>query len=197
MEDQSKNRERRNSFRFKMVYPVIYTRFDDQGRKFDQKPSRSTDMSLGGVRLQSNFRVDSGEVLDITMALQSPLVEPQDRLLTFMGKVTYLIRSQDQDIELGVSIQEIEDRERTKLGRFIQRIVVSDFEHDKVTISMGQIVCPNCGEQIMSVAKLKKVVAAYRGFKDQCICGQRYEGEPYLSDAMVLSFPDKQIELLC
>jgi len=65
MEDTLKPQERRGAIRLRMMYPAVYTRFDNQGRACDQKMSRSMDMSQGGVRLQSSFSVDSGEVLDI------------------------------------------------------------------------------------------------------------------------------------
>lgn len=70
------------------------------------------DVSLGGVRLQSSFLVDSGEVLDITMALG-------ENLVTFMGKVVYVTPSKDQGLELGISIEDIEVQDRAALTRFI------------------------------------------------------------------------------
>jgi hypothetical protein len=48
-------------------------------------------------------------VLDISIALEDVLVAYQDRLVSFMGKVIYLIPSQDQDIRLGISIEKIQD----------------------------------------------------------------------------------------
>ncbi len=112
MEDTVGFQDRRGSIRFKMDYPAIYTRFDNQGRECDQKISRSMDVSLGGVRLQSSFLVDSGEVLDITMALG-------ENLVTFKGKVIYVTPSKDQGLELGISIEDIEVQDRVTLTRFI------------------------------------------------------------------------------
>jgi hypothetical protein len=112
MEDTVGFQDRRGSIRFKMIYPALYTRFDNQGRECDQKISRSMDVSLGGVRLQSSFLVDSGEVLDITMALG-------ENLVTFKGKVVYVAPSKDQGLELGISIEDIEVQDRVALTRFI------------------------------------------------------------------------------
>jgi len=112
MEDTSRFHDRRGSIRLKMIYPALYTRFDNQGRAYDQKISRSKDVSQGGVRLQSGFRVDSGEVLDITMALGETLV-------TFKGKVIYVTPSEDQSFELGISIEDIKNQDRVALTRFI------------------------------------------------------------------------------
>ncbi|MCK5552802.1 MAG: PilZ domain-containing protein [Deltaproteobacteria bacterium] len=112
MEDTFRFHDRRDSIRLKMDYPVLYTRFDNQGRECDQKISRSMDVSLGGVRLQSSFLVDSGEALDITMALG-------ENLVTFKGKVAYVSGSEDQGFELGISIEDIEDQDKISLTRFI------------------------------------------------------------------------------
>jgi hypothetical protein len=99
MEDTVGFQDRRGSIRFKMIYPALYTRFDNQGRECDQKISRSMDVSLG-------------EALDITMALG-------ENLVTFKGKVVYVTPSKDQGLELGISIEDIEVQDRVALTRFI------------------------------------------------------------------------------
>jgi hypothetical protein len=48
MEDTFRSRDRRGSIRMQMIYPTLYTRFDNQGRAYDQKISRSMDVSQGG-----------------------------------------------------------------------------------------------------------------------------------------------------
>ena len=112
MEDTFTFQDRRGSIRLKMIYPAIYTRFDNRGRAFDQKISRSMNVSQGGVRLQSSFLVNSGEVLDITMALGEDLV-------AFKGKVVYVTSSEDQGFEFGISIEDIEHQDRIALTHFI------------------------------------------------------------------------------
>jgi hypothetical protein len=112
MEDSFRFHDRRGSIRLKMIYPALYTRFDNQGRAYDQKISRSMDVSQGGVRLQSGFQVDFGEVLDITMALE-------EHLITFKGKVIYVTSSEDQGFELGISIEDIEKGDKITLTRVI------------------------------------------------------------------------------
>lgn len=112
MQDAFRFHDRRESIRLKMDYPAIYSRFDNEGREYDQKISRSMNVSLGGVRLQSSFPVDSGEVLDITMVLG-------ENLVTFKGKVVYVKSSKNQGFELGISIEDIEDQDRIALTRFI------------------------------------------------------------------------------
>ncbi len=194
---QPGTQEKRNDFRYEMVYPVIYTRFDDQGREFDQRPSKLMNMSLGGVGLLANSPVDPGEMLDISMALEDVLVAYQDRLVSFLGKVIYLIPSQDQTIRLGISIEKIKDRERCKINDFIHKLFVSNREHGGVITQQGDIVCPNCGERVERVGRVKEVTAYYGEFWDQCSCGQRYEAKPRSSDTIVLLFPDKQLEIIC
>jgi hypothetical protein len=53
MENQDRLQDRRNAIRFNLIYPAIYVRFDSEGRPFDEKPSNSVNISLGGVRLGS------------------------------------------------------------------------------------------------------------------------------------------------
>jgi integration host factor subunit beta len=112
MEDTLTFQNRKDSIRLKVIYPTIYTRFDNKGRPCDQKICRSMNVSQGGVRLQSSFPVDSGEVLDITIALGGNLV-------AFKGKVVYVASSEDQGFEFGISIEDIDDQDRVALTRFI------------------------------------------------------------------------------
>ena len=191
MEHKPRIQERRGSIRHNMIYPAIYTRFDKQGRPFDEKPSRSVNISLGGVRLQSSFPVNPKEVLDVALALE-------DSLVTYKGEVVYVIYSQDKGFELGVSIKEIENGDRMALNRL--KVLSRDYrdpEDDNVIIRMGQIVCPNCGEKIASVAKIKDMINYCKEFLGQCSCGQRYEIRISSSSTASLSFPDRQIDLIC
>ena len=112
MEDTFRFQDRRGSIRLKMDYPAIYARLDSQGRECEQKISRTMNVSLKGVKLQSSFPLDSGEVLDITMALG-------DNLVTFRGKVIYVTPSEGQGFNLGISIEDIENQDRIALARFI------------------------------------------------------------------------------
>lgn len=112
MEDSYKFHNRRESIRLSMMYPALYTRVDEKGNAYDQKMSRSMNVSLGGVKLQSNYSVDSGEVLDISMALR-------ENLINFQGKVVYVRGSEDRGFELGISIEDIADEDKIALRRFI------------------------------------------------------------------------------
>ncbi len=112
MEVTLRFQERRDSIRLKMDYPAICTRLDDQGREYSQKISRSMNISLGGMRLQSNLPVDPGEVLVITMALG-------ENLVTFKGKVIYVTPTEGKGFEFGISIEDIENQDRIVLTRFI------------------------------------------------------------------------------
>jgi hypothetical protein len=112
MEQPSRPHDRRNSIRVNLVAPAVYTRFDNKGRACDQKPSKSMNVSSGGVRLKSSFPVESGEMLDISMALGNNSV-------TFKGKVVYVTPADDQGFELGICIEEIENQDRIALTRFV------------------------------------------------------------------------------
>jgi len=112
VEDIFRFHNRRGSIRLKMIYPALYTRYDDQGRAYDRKMSRSMNVSLGGVKLQSSYPLDSGEVLNISMALR-------ENLINFKGKVVYVTGSEDQGFELGISIEDIANQDKIALTRFI------------------------------------------------------------------------------
>lgn len=191
MLDKGGIQDRRNSVRWKMIYPAIYTRFDKEGRPFDEKPSRSMNVSLGGIRLQSSFPVHPRETLDIAVALGNSLV-------SYKGEVIYVIHAQDQRFELGISIKKIRNGDRMILNRFrVQPRDSSDPEAENLILWMGQIVCPNCGEPIGSVDKIKAMIAYCKEFLGRCSCGLRYDIRISSYGSASLTFPDKDIELVC
>jgi hypothetical protein len=203
MKNQPKLRDRRNSIRFNQIYPAIYARFDDQGRPFDEKPSRSMNISLGGVRLESGFAVESEEILEITVALP-------DSLVTMLGKVVYVTQSEDQVFEFGISTQRIEYERMTPLVSYLQRILASGpmrmgpshkgiriLGHDRAVRREERILCPHCGEQIGSLARIRNMIAHCKEFYGQCSCGQKYTIKLSFANTTVLSFPDSQIEIAC
>lgn len=60
-----------------------------------------------------------------------------------------------------------------------------------------EIACPNCGQQITSIARVKEMIGYCKEFWGQCSCGQKYTFTLSLPDSVVLSFPDRQIEIVC
>jgi hypothetical protein len=113
--DEVQSQNRRNSIRLRMSYPAMVTRYDNKGRKCEQKLSKSMDVSLVGIRLKSNFPVNSGERLDITIALR-------DKLVTFEGKVIHVEPCEDQGFELGIAIEDIENPYRIAMNQFFDWI---------------------------------------------------------------------------
>jgi len=61
---------------------------------------------------------------------------------------------------------------------------------------MEQIVCPNCGEWITSVQRLKGIIDFCKEFWGQCRCGQKYRLRASGSEGVVLSFPDRQLDIV-
>jgi hypothetical protein len=51
-------------------------------------------------------------------------------LVTFKGKVVYVAPSKDQGFEFGISIEDIESRDRTTLTRFIDDFKESEQRMD-------------------------------------------------------------------
>lgn len=114
MEHRPRIRERRNSIRVKVTVQTSYIRFDDKGRVRELATSRSMDISSGGVRLKSTFRVDLREMLQVTMAFRP-------RMLTFKGEVVHVAPSKNEGLEFGLRIEEIKDQDRIALTRFVIR----------------------------------------------------------------------------
>nr|NIN00782.1 hypothetical protein [candidate division Zixibacteria bacterium] len=100
------------AFRLNASCPCTYTRFDEGGIPYDQRPSKTLDLSLEGVKLQTSFPVHLGEMLKITMALGEDLV-------TFRGQVVHVKRSVDEGFNLGLSIKDIGKIDKIALTRYI------------------------------------------------------------------------------
>jgi len=86
---------------------------------------------------------------------------------------------------------------RTAIGLSTQK----ENSHDSVSLGdawappIESVVCPNCGEQISSVARVNEMIAYCKDFFGQCSCGQKYHiGLSYSGNA-ILSLPDRQIEI--
>jgi c-di-GMP-binding flagellar brake protein YcgR len=112
MEGRPRFQDRRSSIRLELVSPVVYTQFDNKGRASAQTPSKSMDISSGGVKLKSGFVVHSGDMLEITMALGPNMV-------TFRGEVVHVTPAEDGSFEFGVRIDEIENQDKIALTRFV------------------------------------------------------------------------------
>jgi hypothetical protein len=62
---------------------------------------------------------------------------------------------------------------------------------------MDQIVCPNCGEPFGRVREFKELVKFCKTFWGQCSCGQKYHLILSTDDCMLLSFPERKMEIVC
>jgi hypothetical protein len=61
---------------------------------------------------------------------------------------------------------------------------------------MERIRCSRCGEPIATVRRLKEIVEFCKEFWGQCSCGQRYRLIESPTGAVVLCFPDTQLEII-
>jgi hypothetical protein len=178
-------------------------RFDSEGRPFDEKPSNSVNISLGGVRLGSRYPIECEEIVEITIAIE-------ENLVTMLGTVVHVARSKDQGFEFGVSARRIDHENMIPLLKYLRRILASGLNrigptwkgipalrHDRTILKGDRIVCPHCGEQIGSLARIKDMIAYCKEFYGQCRCGQKYTIKLSLSNTTVLSFPDRQIDIAC
>jgi hypothetical protein len=115
MTDEYRIPERRIVARAKINYPATYTGFDERRNPCDSRIVKVTEVSLIGVRLQSSSPIESGEILDITLALE-------DNLVSFRGKLIHATPFGEDAFHLGISIDCIEDEQRVTLIRFFSRI---------------------------------------------------------------------------
>jgi hypothetical protein len=112
MEHRSGIPERRNSIRLETICEAAYTRIDKERNPAPYTPCKAINLSLGGVRLRSSFPVTPGEKLDVIMTLRNKSIK-------FRGIVIHVNLCEDQDFELGVSIQEMDKQDRIGLKKFI------------------------------------------------------------------------------
>ncbi len=62
---------------------------------------------------------------------------------------------------------------------------------------MDQIACPNCGEPIADLARLKEIIGSYQELSSQSSWGLKYRSRVSMGDHVVLIFPDRQLEIIC
>ena len=112
MKDEFEFPDRRHVDRLKVDYPASYVQTD---RPYVRRTARLTNLSMAGVKLVSSSRVETGELLDVTLALA-------DREVSFKGRAVYVKPAEEEGFELGISIEEIDDRQRGILIRFLSWI---------------------------------------------------------------------------
>ncbi len=63
---------------------------------------------------------------------------------------------------------------------------------------MELVVCVKCGEPLGRMSGIKKMIAndPKQEFLAQCSCGQKYNLGLLTSDRMILSFSDKEVEII-
>ncbi|MBW2058628.1 MAG: glucose-1-phosphate thymidylyltransferase [Deltaproteobacteria bacterium] len=59
------------------------------------------------------------------------------------------------------------------------------------------LACPNCGQLITRIDRVKEMIGYCKELKGQCSCGQKYAFTLSPPNTLVLSFPDRQVEIVC
>jgi hypothetical protein len=174
--------ERRNAIRHEVDYSATYARFDEDGRPWNPKQSRSINLSLGGVRLRSSSPVNVKELLSISVLLKGKPV-------SFRGEVVHVIYCPNRGYEAGISIKEITNQDRMALARFEseRRYFPSDSGHDITISNPDQITCPNCGELVASADRVENIIKHCEEMHGQCSCGQRYIIRVVFSNIQIFS----------
>jgi hypothetical protein len=103
---------RRQLDRLRVDYPASYVQTH---QPYVRRTARLTNLSMAGVKLVSSSRVETGELLDVTLELA-------DREVSFKGRAVHVGPAKGEGFELGISIEEIDDRERGTLIRFLSWI---------------------------------------------------------------------------
>jgi hypothetical protein len=141
--------------------------------------------------MESRFPVQPRERLNIDVAIRN-------RLVAVRGEVVYVIPTEDETFHLGVSIRETRNRDRIPVGWLTGELMDRGHrEGGDTIIRMGQIICPNCKQQIASVDRIKAMLAYCSEYLGRCRCGLQYEIRVSSYGSASFTFPDRQIELLC
>lgn len=103
-------RERRKGPRFDVHHPVHFTRKD---RK---KDGRSLNISLEGIKIETDGEVRPDDVLDLTLLVGEALVKAK-------GRVVYVEELPDGTFHAGLVFQDISEGGRDALVRYLSDIM--------------------------------------------------------------------------
>jgi hypothetical protein len=61
---------------------------------------------------------------------------------------------------------------------------------------MDRIVCPNCGEVLGTIKRLRDLVVVGKEFSDQCMCGEEYHITLSTDDQLLLRYSDGKGQII-
>jgi hypothetical protein len=102
--------ERRRHFRVKELHPIRYC----QEVRPRPRSGLTFDLGLEGVAIETRYPLSKGELLEVSMALNS-------RLISFSGKVIYVQSLKGKKFKAGIRFEVISDQSRCFLERYLSR----------------------------------------------------------------------------
>ena len=103
----------------KRKYPRVsslnlsYVCIDEKENIINEGMGRTLDVSEAGIRLETNFFINPGQMLSLTIAIE-------DNLLDVKGKVVYSESDADGVSRAGVEFTELNESSRDVLKKFVQ-----------------------------------------------------------------------------
>ena len=108
-------RDRRRGPRFNVHQPVHFVRKDQK------KDCRSLDISLEGIKIETDAEVRPDDLLDLTLLVGESLVKAK-------GRVVYVEELADGAFHAGIVFQEISPQGRASLMRYFSDIMTHGAE---------------------------------------------------------------------
>jgi hypothetical protein len=85
-----------------------------QGVRSRPKSGSTLNLSLDGVAIETLYPLSKGELLEVSIALNS-------RLIIFSGKVIYVEPLKGKKLKAGIQFEEISEQSRCVLERYLSR----------------------------------------------------------------------------
>jgi hypothetical protein len=103
-------KERRKAPRFNVHHPVRFKRKDRR------KDCRSIDISLGGIKIETDGHVLPDDVLELTLLVRESMIKAK-------GKVVYVEELPDGNFHAGIVFEEMSDEGRDALTGYFSEIM--------------------------------------------------------------------------
>jgi hypothetical protein len=113
IENRSPPGERRKHTRFKLSLPLAYQRGPEKDTL------RTVDLSLGGIRIETDSPIPVDERLDLILLLEYEAIRP-------VGKIAWSNPSSDRKYDVGICFETISHQCLKRLEQFLSRITLRE-----------------------------------------------------------------------
>lgn len=108
MKPQALHKERRRHRRFELLNLVVYKKFEIE------KITKTIDLSMGGMKIRTEFPVPLHEELEITIRIG-------DEIFRSEGKVMYANERKDGDFDIGVNFINTSEESLNILNQYLSQ----------------------------------------------------------------------------